>query len=95
MPEMIESLLLMPHPSSIYIKGLLMQAQGANCECNGQVWRVDVGMSSGVLNAIPQVSQRWVLFSGAVTFDCVLADMSPACYTCFSPSIVFVLHILH
>lgn len=31
------------------------QAQGANCECNGQVWRVDVGMSSGVLNAIPQV----------------------------------------
>lgn len=34
---------------------LCLQVQGANCECNGQVWRVDVGMSSGVLNAIPQV----------------------------------------
>ena len=31
------------------------QLGGANCECNGRVWRMDVGMSSGVLNAIPQV----------------------------------------
>jgi hypothetical protein len=25
--------------------------RGCNCECDGKVWRVDVGMSSGVLNA--------------------------------------------
>ena len=30
------------------------QLGGANCECNGRVWRMDVGMSSGVLNAVPQ-----------------------------------------
>lgn len=27
---------------------------GCNCECEGQVWRVDVGMSQGVLNASPE-----------------------------------------
>jgi len=32
-----------------------MQTTGANCECNGHVWRMDVGMSGGVLNALPQV----------------------------------------
>jgi hypothetical protein len=30
------------------------QQQGLNSECEGMVWRVDVGMSSGVLNAQPQ-----------------------------------------
>ena len=34
---------------------LLVQTIGANCECNGRVWRMDVGMSKGVLNARPQV----------------------------------------
>ena len=34
---------------------LLVQTIGANCECNGRVWRMDVGMSKGVLNAKPQV----------------------------------------
>lgn len=33
-----------------------MQLTGANCECNGHVWRMDVGMSGGVLNALPQVT---------------------------------------
>ncbi len=28
---------------------------GLNSECDGKVWRVDVGMSSGVLNAEAQV----------------------------------------
>ncbi len=32
-----------------------VQLTGANCECNGHVWRMDVGMSGGVLNALPQV----------------------------------------
>lgn len=34
---------------------MVVQLGGANCECDGKVWRVDVGMSSGVLNAEPQV----------------------------------------
>ncbi len=32
-----------------------VQTNGANCECNGRVWRMDVGMSKGVLDAAPQV----------------------------------------
>ncbi|KAK9816933.1 hypothetical protein WJX72_007178 [[Myrmecia] bisecta] len=31
------------------------QLVGANSECEGKVWRMDVGMSSGVLDAAPQV----------------------------------------
>ena len=31
------------------------QLSGANCECDGQVWRMDVGMSYGVLNRPVQV----------------------------------------
>lgn len=37
------------------IIGHTPQTTGANCECNGHVWRMDVGMSGGVLNALPQV----------------------------------------
>lgn len=32
-----------------------LQMDGLNSECDGKVWRVDVGMSSGVLNAEAQV----------------------------------------
>ena len=32
-----------------------LQLSGANCECDGQVWRMDVGMSYGVLNRPVQV----------------------------------------
>lgn len=32
-----------------------MQLGGANCECNNSVWRIDVGMSYGVLNRPVQV----------------------------------------
>ncbi|CAM6099220.1 unnamed protein product [Calypogeia fissa] len=37
------------------VVGHTPQPYGANCECKGQVWRIDVGMSSGVLNAEPEV----------------------------------------
>lgn len=37
------------------IIGHTPQLTGANCECNGHVWRMDVGMSGGVLNASPQI----------------------------------------
>lgn len=37
------------------VVGHTPQLSGCNCECGGQVWRVDVGMSRGVLNAGPQV----------------------------------------
>lgn len=33
------------------VVGHTPQMRGCNCECDGKVWRVDVGMSSGVLNA--------------------------------------------
>lgn len=36
------------------VVGHTPQLNGCNCECGGQVWRVDVGMSRGVLNAGPQ-----------------------------------------
>jgi hypothetical protein len=31
------------------------QQRGCNCECDGQVWRIDVGLSRGVFGALPQV----------------------------------------
>lgn len=36
------------------VVGHTPQGKGLNQECGGQVWRVDVGMSSGVWNASPQ-----------------------------------------
>ena len=39
------------------VVGHTPQAGGCNCECGGLVWRVDVGMSRGVLNAIPQARE--------------------------------------
>lgn len=37
------------------VVGHTPQMGGLNCECDGRVWRVDAGMSSGVLGAQPQV----------------------------------------
>ncbi|KAG1671773.1 hypothetical protein FOA52_000150 [Chlamydomonas sp. UWO 241] len=37
------------------VVGHTPQISGANCECDGQVWRMDVGMSYGVLNRPVQV----------------------------------------
>eukprot|EP00210_Caulerpa_lentillifera_P000493 g476.t1 len=37
------------------VLGHTPQLSGCNCECNGQIWKVDVGMSEGVLNAEPQL----------------------------------------
>lgn len=37
------------------VVGHTPQMEGANCECDEKVWRVDVGMSSGVLDAAPEV----------------------------------------
>jgi hypothetical protein len=37
------------------VVGHTPQLGGANCECGGRVWRLDVGMSRGVLNAVPAV----------------------------------------
>lgn len=52
------------------IVGHTPQIAGANCECEGQVWRMDVGMSYGVLNRPVQVrcaggmSRAWVCVQG-------------------------------
>lgn len=44
---------------SVNAKGMVVghtpQTAGANGKCNCKIWRIDVGMSSGVLNAIPEV----------------------------------------
>lgn len=37
------------------VVGHTPQMGGANCECDGMVWRIDVGMSYGVLDAVVQV----------------------------------------
>ena len=37
------------------VVGHTPQIGGANCECSGKIWRIDVGMSFGVLGADPQV----------------------------------------
>lgn len=37
------------------VVGHTPQMSGVNCECDGRVWRADAGMSSGVLDAAPQV----------------------------------------
>lgn len=39
------------------VVGHTPQMRGVNCECEGKVWRVDVGMSAGVLNAPAGVLQ--------------------------------------
>lgn len=33
------------------VVGHTPQERGCNCECDGKIWRIDVGMSSGVCNA--------------------------------------------
>lgn len=52
------------------VVGHTPQLGGANCECDGQVWRIDVGMSYGVLNRPVQV-RGMRLLGGMGTFDCV------------------------
>lgn len=37
------------------VVGHTPQMSGCNCECEGKIWRIDVGMSSGVLDATPEV----------------------------------------
>eukprot|EP00887_Chlorella_sp_A99_P007487 scaffold2.g7487.t1 len=41
--------------ASVMVVGHTPQMGGLNAECGGRVWRVDAGMSSGVLDAEPQV----------------------------------------
>ena len=41
--------------ASAMVIGHTPQMSGVNSECGGRVWRVDAGMSSGVLDAEPQV----------------------------------------
>jgi hypothetical protein len=37
------------------VVGHTPQMEGANCECDQQIWRIDVGMSGGVLDAAAEV----------------------------------------
>jgi hypothetical protein len=58
------------------VVGHTPQLGGANCECGGSVWRLDVGMSSGVLNARPAVLE---LPRGGADDPRVLVVGGPAC----------------
>ena len=58
------------------VVGHTPQLGGANCECGGTVWRLDVGMSSGVLNARPAVLE---LPKGGAEEPRVLVVGGPAC----------------
>ena len=58
------------------VVGHTPQLGGANCECGGTVWRLDVGMSSGVLNARPAVLE---LPRGGADEPRVLVVGGPAC----------------
>ena len=37
------------------VVGHTPQEKGANAECRGKLWRVDVGQSRGILGATPQL----------------------------------------
>ncbi len=49
-----QALALVPGAKRLVV-GHTPQLAGCNCECDGKVWRIDVGLSRGVLGAGPQV----------------------------------------
>ena len=53
--ELLEKTLSMIDGAKRMVVGHTPQLGGANCECEGKIWRIDVGMSFGVLGADPQV----------------------------------------
>jgi hypothetical protein len=55
------------------VVGHTPQISGANCECDGKVWRMDVGMSYGVLNRPVQVLE---ITRDAATGEDVLVVLS-------------------
>lgn len=57
------------------VVGHTPQVSGANCECEGQVWRMDVGMSYGVLNRPVQVLE---IMRDEATGEDVLTVLSDA-----------------
>lgn len=74
------------------VVGHTPQMSGLNEQCNGRVWRVDVGMSSGVLNAEAQVLEMCRNHEGKLQARLLRADRSngrieDGCffYDCISP----------
>lgn len=59
------------------VVGHTPQMSGLNAECNGRIWRVDVGMSSGVLNAEPQVLEFSKDKNGNLTAALLTAQFTP------------------
>ncbi|KAK1283656.1 Uncharacterized protein QJS10_CPB21g01424 [Acorus calamus] len=56
------------------VVGHTPQVEGVNCKCNKRIWRIDVGMSSGVMNSSPEVleiadNKARVLRNEADSFD--------------------------
>jgi hypothetical protein len=59
------------------VVGHTPQMTGLNAECNGRIWRVDVGMSSGVLNAEAQVLEFSKDESGNLQASLLTPDFTP------------------
>lgn len=59
------------------VVGHTPQMSGLNAECNGRIWRVDVGMSSGVLNAEPQVLEFSKDKNGGLQASLLTAEYTP------------------
>ena len=59
------------------VVGHTPQMGGCNCECDGRVWRVDVGMSYGVMAAAAQVLEIAPAAAGSGTSVNVLSTGSP------------------
>jgi hypothetical protein len=52
---MMETFSMLPQNVSRMVVGHTPQPQGINEVCAGGVWRIDIGLSSGVLGGEPQV----------------------------------------
>ena len=50
-----EALAKVPGASRMVVGHTVQQPEGINSACGGRVWRVDVGMSKGVADAVPEV----------------------------------------
>lgn len=61
------------------VVGHTPQMSGLNEQCNGRVWRVDVGMSSGVLNAEAQVLEISRSHEGRLQARLLRADRNNGC----------------
>ena len=57
------------------VVGHTPQERGCNCACDGKIWRIDVGMSSGVCNAAAQVIEIMPPRNGSTNSEITVLTM--------------------